>query len=68
MIPDKDVVIAITAQTGDMQAELNVVWDKLYPAFQDQPLPEDAAGVQKLEASELKPGSTPGEEGEMIVR
>lgn len=48
VIPDKDAVIAITAQTGDMQAELNVVWDKLYPAFQDQPLPEDAAGVEKL--------------------
>ena len=48
VIPDKDVVIAITAQTGDMQKELNVVWDKLYPAFQDQPLPEDAAGDEKL--------------------
>lgn len=48
VIPDKDVVIAITAQTGDMQAELNVVWDKLYPALGDQPLPEDAAAQQKL--------------------
>jgi len=48
VIPDKEVVIAITAQTGDMQRELNVVWDKLYPAFQDKALPEDAAGQEKI--------------------
>jgi hypothetical protein len=41
-------VIAITAQTGNMQAELNVVWDKLYPALQDQPLPDDPAGQERL--------------------
>ena len=48
VIPDKDVVIAITAQTGDMQGELNAVWDKLFPAFEPQPLPEDPAGQEKL--------------------
>ena len=48
VIPDKDVVIAITAQTGNMQSELNVVWDKLYSAFGDHPLPEDAAAQEKL--------------------
>lgn len=48
VIPDRDAVIAITAQTGDMQKELNVVWDKLYPALQDHPLPEDSAGCAEL--------------------
>jgi CubicO group peptidase (beta-lactamase class C family) len=48
VIPDKDVVIAITAQTGNMQGELNVIWDKLYPAFEDHPLPDDAAGQEAL--------------------
>ena len=48
VIPDKDAVIAITADTGNMQAELNVVWEKLLPAFSDQPLPEDATGDAKL--------------------
>jgi CubicO group peptidase (beta-lactamase class C family) len=48
VIPDKDVVIAITAQTGNMQGELNFVWDKLYPAFEAQPLPDDPAGQEKL--------------------
>ena len=48
VIPDKDVVIAITAQTGNMQAELNVVWEKLYPAFGTEALPDDAAEQEKL--------------------
>ena len=42
VIPDQDVVIAMTANTRDMQAQLNVVWDELLPAFRDGPLPENA--------------------------
>jgi CubicO group peptidase (beta-lactamase class C family) len=48
VIPDKDAVIAITADTGDMQGELNAIWDNLYPAFQSGPLPDDSAGQEKL--------------------
>jgi len=48
VIPDKDVVIAITALTGNMQGELNAIWDKLYPAFGAEALPDDAAGQEKL--------------------
>lgn len=48
VIPDKDVVVAITADSGDHQGEMNAIWDKLYPAFQTEPLPADAAGVEKL--------------------
>jgi CubicO group peptidase (beta-lactamase class C family) len=48
VIPDKDAVIAITALTGDMQGELNVIWDKLYPAFTSAPLPDDPAAQEKL--------------------
>ncbi len=48
VIPEKDVVIAITANTGDMQAQLNVVWDFLLPAFMDGPLPENAEEQAKL--------------------
>ena len=48
VIPDKDVVIAITAQTGNMQGELNVIWNKLYPAFEDHALADDPAGQEKL--------------------
>jgi CubicO group peptidase (beta-lactamase class C family) len=48
VIPDKDAVVVVTAETGSMQAELNAVWDKLLPAFQDGPLPEDPAGQEKV--------------------
>jgi CubicO group peptidase (beta-lactamase class C family) len=48
VIPDKDAVIAITALTGDMQGELNVIWDKLYPAFASAPLPDHPAAQEKL--------------------
>jgi hypothetical protein len=48
VMPDKDSVIAITADTGDMQGELTVVWDKLLPAFRRKALPENAAGQEQL--------------------
>jgi CubicO group peptidase (beta-lactamase class C family) len=52
VMPDQDAVIAITAATGNMQAELNVVWDKLLPAFHDAALTEDAAAQEKLKQAE----------------
>ena len=48
MMPDQDTVIAITADTGNMQGELDAVWEHLLPAFQAQPLPANAAGDEKL--------------------
>ena len=54
VLPKLDAVIAITANTGDMQAELNVVWDKLLPAFSDKPLAENPEGLAKLKESIAK--------------
>ena len=48
MLPEQDAVVAITADTRNMQAELNVVWDKLLPAFQSGPLPPNAGEESKL--------------------
>jgi CubicO group peptidase (beta-lactamase class C family) len=48
VIPEKDVVIAITADTGNFQGEMNAIWDKLLPAFQAEALPDVAAGQEKL--------------------
>ncbi len=48
VLPEQDAVIAITANTGDMQAELNVVWDKILPALQDQSLPENLEEQSRL--------------------
>ncbi|MDQ2776925.1 MAG: beta-lactamase family protein [Acidobacteriota bacterium] len=49
VIPDKDVVVAITADTGNMQGELDGIWDHLLPAFQLKAMPEDSAAQKKLE-------------------
>ena len=33
MVPEKKAVIAVTANIGDMQAELNLIWDYILPAL-----------------------------------
>ncbi len=48
VLPDRKAVVAITCETGDMQSELNLVWDFLLPAMQDHPLPADAASQDRL--------------------
>jgi len=63
VIPDKDAVIAITAQTGDMQGELNAVWEKLYPAFGAEPLPEDTAGQEELKQAIANLEAHPAKKG-----
>lgn len=51
VLPEQDAVIAITANTGNMQAELNVVWDKLLPALTDAALQENEQELTKLKAT-----------------
>ena len=41
IIPEFNLVIAITGGSPDMQGMLNVLWHKLYPAIQKEPLPAD---------------------------
>lgn len=48
VLPEQDAVIAITANSRNMQAELNIVWDKLLPAFHDEPLEENLEAQTKL--------------------
>jgi CubicO group peptidase (beta-lactamase class C family) len=50
VMQDQDAVVAITSGTKDMQAVLNLVWDKLLPAMKHDPLPADSEGDQKLQA------------------
>lgn len=40
VLPEKDAVIITTAEVQDMQAEFNLIWEKLYAAIEsDKPLP-----------------------------
>jgi len=50
VIPEHQAVVAITAKTGQMQEQLNLVWEHLLPAFRPEALPADPEQVAKLKA------------------
>ena len=50
VMPEQDAVVAITSGVKDMQAVLNLVWEKLLPAMKHDPLPADSEGDRKLQA------------------
>jgi CubicO group peptidase (beta-lactamase class C family) len=41
VLPDQDAVVVLTANTANMQAELNLVWEHLLGRFGKEVLPED---------------------------
>jgi hypothetical protein len=49
VMPEQDAVVAITSGVKDMQAVLNLVWDKLLPAMGSAPLATDDDARKKLE-------------------
>ncbi|MCC6456048.1 MAG: serine hydrolase [Caldilineaceae bacterium] len=48
VMPDQQVVIAITSGLRNMQNVLNLVWEHLLPAMQAEPLPADADAQRAL--------------------
>jgi CubicO group peptidase (beta-lactamase class C family) len=48
VIPEQDAVVAITSGTKDTAGVMNLVGDKLLPAFHDRPLPADPVNRKKL--------------------
>ena len=48
VMPEQDVVLAITSGLGDMQTPLNLVWDILLPAMSPDALPADPSAQQTL--------------------
>lgn len=48
VLPAQDAVIAITSGLKDMQAVLNLIWDKLLPAFEEQQLADNPLQTAKL--------------------
>lgn len=49
VIPEQDVVIAITSETPDMQGELDLIWKILLPAMKPGPLPSDPKAHKHLQ-------------------
>ena len=48
VMPAQEAVLAITSGVADMQAVLNVVWQRLLPALGQDPLPEDLTASARL--------------------
>lgn len=48
VLPEKDAVVAITAESFQNQKELDLVWNNLIPGMKDEKLPDNAASDQTL--------------------
>lgn len=48
VLPEQDAVVTTTADTKDLQAVLNLVWEKLLPSFHATPLPSDPEEEARL--------------------
>ncbi len=48
MMPEQDAVLAITAESADMQSEIDLVWKYLLPAMKNGSLPADKSGDSRL--------------------
>ena len=48
VLPEHDAVVAITSGVGDMQAVMNLVWEKLLPAMGPAAIPDDPAAQRAL--------------------
>ena len=48
VMPERDAVLAITSATSDMQAILNIAWEYLLPAMNEDALPPDEEGLKLL--------------------
>lgn len=49
VLPQYDAVVVITSGVRDMQAVMNLVWDRLLPAMRTEPLADDAAAQRALQ-------------------
>lgn len=54
VIPEKDMVVAMTAEANAFQTQMNAVWDHLYPACGTDALPANASAQEKLKQEVAK--------------
>ena len=48
VLPEHDAVVAVTSGTRSMGVIMSIVWDRLLPAMQDEPLADNPAEVERL--------------------
>lgn len=51
VLPEQDAVIAMNSESGNMQGQLDLVWEHLRPAMKPTALPANAAAQAKLTAT-----------------
>lgn len=65
LLPDKDAIVVLTANAANTQKELDLVWNYLYPAIKDKPLPADQNAnnelKKKLASLSIKPTTVPSQ-------
>jgi CubicO group peptidase (beta-lactamase class C family) len=49
VMPEQDVVVAITSESSDMQGQLDLVWEHLLPALTEHALPPDRPALDQLQ-------------------
>ncbi|MGZ8898608.1 MAG: serine hydrolase domain-containing protein [Limisphaerales bacterium] len=71
VLPKEEVVIAITSGLGNMQAVLDLVWEKILPGIKAETLPQDSQNQTKLTEAMKKlslPTQTASAEGKGTTR
>jgi CubicO group peptidase (beta-lactamase class C family) len=63
VMPNQEAVFVTTAKVSDLQAVLDILWDKLLPAMTSHPLPPDDAARERLQ-ERLSGLSLPAPEGQ----
>lgn len=48
VMPDQDAVVVMTADSNNLQGQLNFVWEILLPAMKNEALPENPTNLEKL--------------------
>lgn len=54
VIPEQDVVVAVTADANEFQTQMNAIWNHLLPACHAEALPANAAAQEKLQEAVAK--------------
>jgi CubicO group peptidase (beta-lactamase class C family) len=49
VLPDQDAVIAITSESPNMQGQMDLIWEHLFPALGRSPLTPDGSASRELE-------------------
>ncbi|MDO5581813.1 MAG: serine hydrolase [Planctomycetia bacterium] len=66
VVPEKNLVIASTADYDNYQQILNYYWDILLPSIKDQPLPEDPDAQTALKTVKIKLLAREGKTGSIV--